>query len=222
MKRLKSIVGILIVMSCCYLICGCAIAPIIGAMGVTGVEVYSVKHSLEAMDVKGKIKGDISLMKTVSVQVFEEMGIAIVPKQNENGENYLKGKTDKHETIEIAWEAVTSKMFSVGIKARYPGIGFFETNKDINLSTEIIYAIDEKYKTGVIASKSPSGTKMLEAVKSGLVRQGPGPKYKVVAIVKPGNILFNLGKQKSWYKIQTEKGKVGFVYYTIVKPTQGI
>lgn len=211
MKRLKSIGLFIVFISCCSLY-GCL--DLIGSAVITGVDAYSVKHSLEAMDVQGKIKGDVSLMKTASTQVFEEMGITIIPNQNKDRKNCIQGKTDKHEIIEVAWESVTSKMFSIGIKARYPGIGFFETNKDINLAVEIITLIDEKYKAGITAS----ATKMLKVVKNGLVRQGPGQKFKVIAVVKTGSILFNLGRQKSWHKVQTETGKVGFIYYTIVKP----
>lgn len=227
MKKLRGIRLLMAFVGCCFLY-GCGL-DLIAAGVITGVDAYQIKQDIASMDVKGKIKGDIGLMKMVSAQVFEEMGITVVevePQQGESAENYIKGKTDRHDIIEIAWESVTPKMFSVGVKARYPGIGFFETNKDINFAIEILTLIDAKYRVGIIVPKTnvtPSAiVKTLRVVKEGLVRQGPGSEFKVIAVVGPGSILVNLGRQKSWHKIQTETGKVGFIYYTIVKPAPDI
>ena len=170
------------------------------------------------MDVKGKIKGDINLMKMVSAQVFEEMGITVVevePQQDKSAENYIKGKTDKHEIIEVVWEPVTPKMFSVGAKARYPGIGFFETNKDINFAIEIISLIDAEYRAGITASKEVN--KIMITVTKSNIRKGPGKDYKIIAVSKKGTELEFLGKSGNWVKVKTVSGKVGYVYNTLVQ-----
>lgn len=162
MKRLRSkfiFAGILA--TCCCFIYGCGLDLI--AVGViTATDAYQIKQDVASMDVKGKIKGDIGLMRIVSAQVFKEIGITVVkiePQQDEkDAENHIRGKTDTHEIIEVAWESITPKMFSVGVKARYPGIGFFKTNKDINFAVGIITLIDEKYKAGGITALKKNAT----------------------------------------------------------------
>lgn len=231
MKKLKKVRLFMVLSIICCSFYGCGL-DLIGSAVITGVEAYQMKKDMASMDLSGKIMGDINQMETVVAQVFQEMGIEVVQPQKDEKpmENYIRGKTNKHEIIEVVWEPVTQQIFSVGVKARYPGIGFFETNKDIEFSTTIITLIDAKYRAGIktIAPKKnpkksaappvPAIAKMLKTTKEGLIRAGPGAEFKVIAVVKSGSILFNLGKQNSWNKVQTEAGEVGFIYYTVVKP----
>lgn len=61
------------------------------------------------------------------------------------------------------------------------------------------------------------GTYLYVAVPSINLREGPGPKYKIIKKLKKGTKLMYLSRNKSWIRVKAEvSGSTGYVYYKYV------
>ena len=49
------------------------------------------------------------------------------------------------------------------------------------------------------------------------IRSGPGTNYGIITTLTQGTTVKAIGKQGNWYQIQLPNGKIGWVYYTLVR-----
>jgi hypothetical protein len=227
---MKKRIELVLVLGVFFLSSGCAAGPALQLLGGAAITGYYVKTRLDAMDVVETIEFPLEEVWAAAILTAAEMDIIIIEKELQKQEGVLKGKTQKHRVVEIAMESVTPTITEFGVKAREnKAIAYIGGGSDRAFASVVLSEIAKKCRgdtvvVDVVTKATPPKMKsMLKTIHQGLIRRGPGPKYKIIVVVPSGVILFDLGQKKgSWHKVQTESGKIGFIYYTVVRPVKDI